>query len=222
MSKLIWSEVRKIGTLYYKFKQNPDGRWEILASGDKASLETKSVATHDHYWQRDGRWYCQVKREKRHLMAPDDFIEGIKRQNSRNELTLSDAEKQKLNLAPSWQGNLTKSQIIQLSKYRAAQAYGNAVPGGQNCGVEVSSYEAKILDRLVKQYQAQTSVVRQDSTLNKIKWQLHNAQTQEDTTDNIQLSRQQIKWQKEKKIENLNPSLNENREIRKRNRKMTR
>lgn len=222
MSNLIWSEVHEIGTLYYKFKQNPDGRWEILASGDKASLETKSVATHDHYWQRDARWYCQVKRENRHLMAPDDFIEGIKRQNLQNVLTLSDAEKQELNLAPDWQGNLTKSQIIKLSRYRSSQAYGNAVPGGQNCGVEVSSYEAKILDCLVKQYQAKTSADRQDSTTNKIQGQPHNAQTQEDTTDNLHPSHKQIKWQKEKKIENVNSSLNENRGIRKRNRKMTR
>lgn len=160
MSDSMWSEAKQIGNLWYKFKQNPDGRWEMLCSGDRASLEQDSVVLHDHYWQRDGRWYCQVKvGGNKHIMHREDFIEGIQRQNERNSLNLTDAEKQELNLTSEVDNQLTPRQVEKLANYRVRQAYGNAGYGGSNRGVEVSSYEGEIFDGLVKQHQSSNTTL---------------------------------------------------------------
>lgn len=157
MSESTWSEAKQIGHLWYKFKQNPDGRWEILSSGDRDSLERNSVVSHDHYWQRNGRWYCQVKVGNRHIMHGEDFIDGIQRQNERNSLNLTDAEKQELNLTSGCHNQLTSNQVKKLANYRARQAYGNAGYGGSERGVEVSPDEGGIFERLVTQHQSSTT-----------------------------------------------------------------
>lgn len=157
MSQLTWSDAKQIGHLWYKFKQNPDGRWEILCSGDRDSLERNSVVSHDHYWQRNGRWYCQVKVGNKRLMHKEDFIEEIQRQNEQNSLNLTEAEKQELNLSSGSQNQLTPQQVKKLADYRALQAYGNAGYEGSNIGIEVTPYEAGIFERLVSEHQSTTS-----------------------------------------------------------------
>jgi hypothetical protein len=160
-----WSQARQMDNstgLWYKFKQDGNGNWHILCSGDKNSLEDESVIYHDHYWQSNGGWYCQgrladVDREKRHTMNGNAFIEEIKRQNERGCLNLTDAEKQELNLTSGVPNQLTTEKVKKLADYRARQAYGNAGYGGSDRGVEVSPYEFGIFERLVTQYQSSTS-----------------------------------------------------------------
>jgi hypothetical protein len=154
-----WSEARQMDSasgLWYKFKQDDRGNWHILCSGDRGGLEKKSVIYHDHYRQSNGSWYFQGKKDNIHIIGRDSFIEEIKRQQDRNSLNLSEAEKQELNLTSGVPNRLTKHQVKQLADYRARQAYGNAGYGGDNHGIQVSAYEAEIFDRLVQQYQSTT------------------------------------------------------------------
>lgn len=157
MSESTWSDAEQIGHLWYKFKHNPDGRWEILCSGDRDSLETNTVVSHDHYWQRNGSWYCQVKVGTKRLMHKEDFIDEIKRQNQESSLNLTETEKQELNLSSGSQNQLTSQQIDRLADYKARQAYGSAGYGGSNIGIEVSPYEAAIFERIVSEHQSTTS-----------------------------------------------------------------
>lgn len=161
-----WSQARQMDNstgLWYKFKQD-NGNWHILCSGDRNSLEDQSVIYHEHYWQNNGRWYCQgrlpnVDNKKKHTMNGNAFSEGIEKQNQRGYLNLTDAEKQELNLTSGVQNQLTAQQVKKLADYRARQAYGNAGYSGNNQGVEVSPYEAQIFERLVNQHQSSASTL---------------------------------------------------------------
>jgi hypothetical protein len=158
MSDINWSQeavpMDNSSGLFYKFGQDKNGNWHILCSGDKNSLESNSVIYHDHYWQSNGQWYCQGRQGNSHTMNGDAFIEGIKRQNQRGSLNLTDAEKQELNLTSGVPSQLTSKQVQKLANYRALQAYGNAGYGGTNHGVEVSAYESDIFERLVTKHQS--------------------------------------------------------------------
>ncbi|MEG4634223.1 hypothetical protein QUB56_32435 [Microcoleus sp. AR_TQ3_B6] len=161
MSRINWSEkaipMNNTSGLFYKFGQDENGNWHILCSGDENSLENESVIYHDHYWQSNGRWYCQGRQGNTHTMNGDAFMEGIQRQNQRGSLNLTDEEKQELNLTSGVPNQLTPQQVKKLGDYRARQAYGNAGYGGRDRGVEVSSYESGIFERLVTQHQSSTS-----------------------------------------------------------------
>jgi hypothetical protein len=194
MSEPTWSEAKQIGHLWYKFKQNPDGRWELLSSGDRDSLESNSVVAHDHYWQSNGRWYCQVKVGNRHIMHAEDFMEGIQRQNQIGSLNLTDAEQQELNLTSGVPGQLTSQQVKKLAAYRARQAYGNAGYGGRDRGVEVSPYEAQSFDRLVAQYQ---------STTRPLNWRDAN-----DTGSVTEASKKALNWRDATPDTNAAPGIN--------------
>ncbi|AFZ15619.1 hypothetical protein Cri9333_4853 (plasmid) [Crinalium epipsammum PCC 9333] len=157
-----WSQATQMDNfsgLWYKFKQDSNGNWHILCSSDKNSLESQNIIYHDHYWQSNGRWYCQGRQGNKHTMNGDSFIEGIERQNQIASLDLTDAEKQELNLTSGALNRLTPQQVKKLADYRACQAYGNAGYGGTDRGVEVSLYEADIFERLVKQHQSSTSTL---------------------------------------------------------------
>lgn len=192
MSQSTWSDAQQIGHLWYKFKQNPDGRWEILCSGDRDSLEKNSVVSHDHYWQRNGRWYCQVKVRNQHLMHKDDFIEEIQKQNEQTSLNLTEAEKQELNLSSGSQNQLTPQQVKKLADYRARQAYSNAGYGGSDLGIEVSRYEAGIFERLVCEHQ---------STASSLNWRDAN----EDTASVNDLENMTLNWRDAAPASDLTP-----------------
>lgn len=184
-----WSQARQIDNstgLWYKFKQDGKGNWHILCSGDKNSLEDESVIYHDHYWQSNRRWYCQgrladVDTEKRHTMNGNAFIEGIKIQNERGSLNLTDAEKQELNLTSGVPNQLTTEQVKKVADYRARQAYGNAGYGGSNKGVGVTAYEAAIFERLVNQYQSSTR---------SLTWR----DTEENRQSTLESGKQKLNW----------------------------
>ncbi len=154
-----WSQAKKIGTLWYKFKQDSTGNWHILCSGDPNSLEYNSVICHDHYWQNNGRWFVQIRRDNQHLIGRDGLIEGIQRQNERGRLELTQAEKQALNLTNTQEVKLTDREINKLADYRADQAYSNAGYGRSNHGVELEGTPSNVLNNLVKQYQVSTKVL---------------------------------------------------------------
>lgn len=209
MSESAWSEAKQIGHIWYKFKQNPDGRWEILSSGDRDSLEKDTVVLHDHYWQRNGRWYCQVKVGNKHIMHGEDFIEGIQRQNERNSLNLTDAEKQELNLTSGFQNQLTSNQVKKLADYRARQAYGNAGYGGRDRGVEFSLDESGTLDRLVTQHQSSTT---------SLNWRDAN----NDTVEVNDSAKTALNWRDTAPDTNSFPTINHQIQVSHKNQKSTR
>jgi hypothetical protein len=142
--------------LWYKFKHNPDGTWEILCSGDKASLDRNSVISHDHYWQKDGRWYFQGKVGNNHTIGRDGFLGDLRDRNQNGNLSLTDEEKCVLGISNNENIVLTESQIKSIADHRANQAYGNSGYVGDNHGIEVSSYDpngGERMNRLVSQYQ---------------------------------------------------------------------
>lgn len=141
--------------LWYKFKQDRNGNWHILCSGDRQSLEKDSVVYHDHYWQSNNKWYFQGKKNHNHIIGRDELIQGIQKQNERGSLKLSDSEKQEINI--NSEQKLTQNQIKNLANYRANQAYGNAGYEGNIHGIEMPPYAAQSCNRLVQQYQSSTN-----------------------------------------------------------------
>ena len=156
--------------LWYKFGIRSNNRdWEIFCSGDKDSLEKGSVIYHDHYWQRDGKWYLQGKRidihtgRNIHTIGRDGFLEDLKIRNQEATLDLMEDERQLLGLQDSATPSLSRRQIESIANYRANLAYGTSGYRGDNHGVEVSSYDCNntittILNRQVQQYQELTQL----------------------------------------------------------------
>ncbi len=157
--------------LWYKFKRKPDGAWEILCSGDRSSLDRDSVISHDHYWQKDGRWYFQGRVGSDHTIGRDAFLTDLRDRNQNGNLRLTDEEKRVLGISNTENTFLTESQIKSIAAYRANQAYGSSGYVGDNHGIQVSSYDSEgdeRLDRLVNQYQqslTQNLVWRDNSEL---------------------------------------------------------
>jgi hypothetical protein len=122
-----WSEavqLHRATGLWYKFKQNYNGDWEVLCSGDKASIEKDSVTYHDHYWQSNGRWYFQGKRENKHIIGRDEFLESSQ--------TIAEADA-KAEVAYGSSGYNSRNRIT---------------------GIEVSSFtDEGILNRFVREFQ---------------------------------------------------------------------
>jgi hypothetical protein len=142
--------------LWYKFKRKPDGAWEILCSGDRASLDRNSVISHDHYWQKDGRWYFQGKVGSDHTIGRDQFLRDLRDRNQNGNLRLTDEEKCVLGVSNNENIFLTESQIKSVATYRANQAYGSSGYVGDNHGIKISSYDPdgdERMNRLVNQYQ---------------------------------------------------------------------
>ncbi|BAY99838.1 hypothetical protein NIES37_38210 [Tolypothrix tenuis PCC 7101] len=163
---VIYSDSIQLDTssgLWYKFGYEiveNNKKWHILSSGDRDSLEKNSIIYHDHFWQSNGHWYFQGRLQNQHIIGKDVLKEGIKIQNQRRRLELTEAEKQYLNLTSEEKRQLTEIEVNQLAIYRARQAYGNSGYSGSNHGIEVDQHLAHILDRQVQQYQAsvQTSI----------------------------------------------------------------
>ena len=134
-----WSSAKQFGSLWYKFQLDSENVWHILCSGDRDSLEPNSVICHHHYWKRNNQWYVQIKRGRNHVLSGDDFIQGVRRENERQNLMLSER------------------QIKQEAHRRALRAYSKAGYGGRNRGVALDRYTGEQLDRLVAQYQSISS-----------------------------------------------------------------
>ena len=167
--------------LWYKFKHHSDDRWEILCSGDRASLDRNSVVSHDHYWQKDGRWYFQGKVGNDHTIGRDDFSGDLRDRNQNGNLSLTEEEKRSLGISNNENILLTESQIKSIADYRSNQAYGSSGYVGDNPGIQVSSYDPngdERMNRLVNQYQqssAQNLVWRDNQELRmeaqaQLKW----------------------------------------------------
>lgn len=143
--------------LWYKFRQNPDGSWEILCSGDRDSLDRNSVVSHDHYWQKNGLWYFQGKLGDTHTIGRDAFLADLRSQNQNRDLNLSEEERRALGIFDNENIVLTDNQIKSVADRRANQAYGSAGYVGNNHGIEVSSFLGQDgderIDKLVAQYQ---------------------------------------------------------------------
>lgn len=219
MARIHWSQqarqMDRSSGLWYKFGQDETtGNWHILCSGDRDSLEKNSVVYHDHYWQNNGRWYFQGRSGNHHVIGRDDLIPGIKEQNGRNSLNLTEAEQQELNLNSGVTGELTQQQIKKLADYRARQAYANAGYVGNTHGVEMSPYESQICDRLISQHQSPT---------HRLNW----GDTNSDTTSGNQSAKKALNW-RDAPPDNpnlspeINPELERDRSTIKSNRKTTR
>jgi|GEM_PF-2334346 len=143
--------------LWYKFKHNSDNTWEILCSGDRASLDRNSVISHDHYWQKDGRWYFQGKvGNNDHTIGRDAFLRDLRNRNQNGNLSLTNEEKRVLGISNNENIFLAESQIKSIADHRANQAYGSSGYVGNNHGIEVSSYDPngdERMNRLVNQSQ---------------------------------------------------------------------
>lgn len=197
MSGVTYQDAKQVDNtgLWYKFGRDQSGNLHILCSGDQDSLERNSVIGHTHYWQSNGKWYCQERIGNTHAMNADAFIEGIERENQRGSLNLTDTEKQALNLTSS-SNQLTNRQVKQLAEYRTNQAYGNA-GYGNNKGVELSASESQTLDRLANSnYQPSTTnltwrdpedTTTSDSTQNKLTWRDSTPNTNSCNSPNNQI-----------------------------------
>jgi hypothetical protein len=159
--------------LWYKFKRQPNGAWEILCSGDRDSLDRGSVISHDHYWQKDGCWYFQGRVGSDHTIGRDAFLTDLRDRNQNGSLRLTDQESRALGISNNEETTcLTESQIKSIAAYRANQAYGSSGYAGNNHGIRVSSYDPngdERMNRLVNQYQqslTQNLVWRDNPELN--------------------------------------------------------